>query len=182
MYERRSNLSPIHSRVEVNGTTPHDTWDRVLTHDRKVLRDLQCTREDRLAKSLGESFGWKNRLASIFLGLNFAKIIASYHEIICLVLEPLSPKANAFNFSMRSHGLNDSTIVISQMGKDNDLRDDPGPSKLDSLDRHGKRGLKRSPRACDECRVRKIKCSGLRPCEACKQFHRSKLYSILPPS
>lgn len=38
-----------------------------------------------------------------------------------------------------------------------------------------KRGsAKRTARACDECRLRKSKCDGLNPCEACQTTDRCK--------
>ncbi|KIX07569.1 uncharacterized protein Z518_02222 [Rhinocladiella mackenziei CBS 650.93] len=58
--------------------------------------------------------------------------------------------------------------------------DEPDQLNLDPPQVRKKKGLKRSPRACDECRVRKIKCTGLRPCEPCKDFDRRCTYSLNP--
>jgi Fungal Zn(2)-Cys(6) binuclear cluster domain len=38
-----------------------------------------------------------------------------------------------------------------------------------------KRYHKRSPWACDECRLRKKKCDGQKPCEPCKSTENSML-------
>jgi hypothetical protein len=40
---------------------------------------------------------------------------------------------------------------------------------------------KRTTRACDECRVRKIKCTGLHPCHSCEEAGRGT-HAMLPAS
>ena len=59
------------------------------------------------------------------------------------------------------------------MERDSVLQNKPESSKPDSSLTGKRRGLKRSPRACDECRSRKIRCNGQQPCESCADFDRS---------
>lgn len=41
-----------------------------------------------------------------------------------------------------------------------------------------KSGAKRTARACDECRMRKSRCDGLQPCEACQSTERYCTYNL----
>lgn len=51
---------------------------------------------------------------------------------------------------------------------------DEGVSKPKETLRYRKGYHRRAPRACDECRLRKIKCDGSKPCKPCTVSHSSK--------
>ena len=76
--------------------------------------------------------------------------------------------------SIKSHPL---TAKITENSKLGELMDRQSSSET-GHHRPRKRRRTRVSKACDECRVRKIRCDGGQPCEPCEAFERSKSVSV----
>ncbi|KAI1855945.1 hypothetical protein JX265_012028 [Neoarthrinium moseri] len=80
------------------------------------------------------------------------------------------------------HALPSASSLLKQVELSEDLSDDPSP-RLESQNgpgKHSARKRRKTTKACDDCRRRKIKCDGRQPCSSCADFNSGCSYARLP--